>query len=70
MILVNNKCKCANEMCFSVFNKGFKQRSLIFLLLLSVIFILHLVCSFHNSDLIVLFIIDIELLYLAESNQY
>ena len=29
--------------------------------------ILHLVCSFHDSDLIIPFITDFEFLYLAES---
>ena len=53
-------------MCLSVFIKGFKQKSLIFLLLLSAVSILHLVCSFHNSDSIIAFIIDFEFLYLAE----
>ena len=57
-------------MCFSVFIKDFKEKSLITLLLLSVVFILHLLCSFHNSDVNIPFIIDFEFLYLAESNQY
>ena len=55
-------------MCLSVFIKSFKQKLLI--LLLSVVSILHLVCSFHNSDLIIPFIINFEFLYLAENNQY
>ena len=59
-----------NEMCLSVFIKGFQQKSLIFLLLASAVPILHLVCSFHNSDLIIPLKIDLEFLYLAESSQY
>ena len=47
-----------------------EKKSLILLLLLSAVFILHLVCSFHNSDLVIPFMIDFEFLYLAESNQY
>ena len=68
--VVDNKCKCSNEMCLSVFIKGFKQKSFIFLLLLSTVSILHLVCYFHISDLIIAFIIDFKFLYLAESNEY
>ena len=56
-------------MCLSVFIRGFKQKSLIYLLLLSVASILHSVFSFHNSDFIIPFIIDLEFLYLAESKQ-
>ena len=70
LFLGDNKCKCANEMCLLVFIKGFKQKSLIFLLLLSAVPILYLVCSFHNSDLIIAFTIDFEFLYLAQSNEY
>ena len=57
-------------MCLSVFIKSFKQKSLIFLLLLGVLSILHSVCSFHILDLIIPFIINFEFLYLAENNQY
>ena len=67
-LFVDNKCKYANEMCLSVFIKGFLQKLLVFLL--SAVPILHLVCSFHNSDLIITFITDFEFLYLAESSQY
>ena len=32
--LVNNKCKCADEISLSVFINGFKQKSLIFFIII------------------------------------
>ena len=61
--LGDDKCKCANQMCISVFITELKTKILLLLLLsllLNVFPSIHSVFSFHNLDLFISFVIYFE----------